>query len=100
MLFCRNSEYYGDESIRAAADADLVHRTSGDAAGFDSPSVPQEELLKQEHPENQYAFPSTSTGYSFENAQQLNGMNASYNYSQTSAQMQNLTPFSSSMVNT
>ncbi|WOG89702.1 hypothetical protein DCAR_0208940 [Daucus carota subsp. sativus] len=96
----RNSEYYGDESIRAAADANLVHRTSGDAAGYDSPSAPQEELLKQEHSEvahgNQYAFPSSSTGYTFESAQQLNGMNASYNYSQTSAQMQNL-PFSSSM---
>ncbi|KAL8113184.1 hypothetical protein AgCh_020481 [Apium graveolens] len=97
----RNSEYYGDEAIRAAADANLVHRTSGDPAGFDSPSAPQENLLKQEHSEvahgNQYAFPSSSTGYTFENAQQLNGMNASYNYSQTSAQMQNITPFSSSM---
>lgn len=98
-FLCRNSEYYGDESIRAATDGNLVHRTSGGDAGFDSQSVPQADVLKQENSEvahtSQYAFPSSSPQYTFENAQQLN---AAFNYSQTSAQMQNLTPFSNSMV--
>ncbi|KAK1368867.1 COPII coat assembly protein like [Heracleum sosnowskyi] len=93
----RNSEYYGDESIRAATDVNLVHRTTGGDAGFDSPSVPQADVLKQENSEvahtSQYAFPSSSPQYTFENAQQLN---AAFNYSQTSAQMQHLTPFSNS----
>ncbi|WOG85027.1 hypothetical protein DCAR_0104213 [Daucus carota subsp. sativus] len=94
----RNSEYYGDESIRTVADGNLVHRTSGGDAGFESQSVPQADVLKQENSEaahtSQYAFPSSSPGYTFENAQQLN---AAFNYSQTSAQMQNLTPFSNSV---
>lgn len=96
----RNSEYYGDESIRTATtDGSLVHRTSGVAGGYDSPSAPQAEVLKQENSEvahgNQYDFASVTPGYPFDNAQQLN---AAFNYSQTSSsQMQNLPPFSSSM---
>lgn len=99
FLLCRNPEYYGDESIRTATDENLVHRTSAGAGSFDSPSASHSEALKQENPEvthgNQYAFPSSSSGFTFESSQQLN---AAFNYSQTSSQMQNLTPFSSAMV--
>ncbi|KAK9267719.1 hypothetical protein L1049_010152 [Liquidambar formosana] len=97
----RNPEYYGDEHLRTASDRNLVHRTSADAGSYDSPSASQPEVLKQETPEvgqgNQYTFPSSSPGYAFENAQQLN---AAFNHSQTGSQMQNLTPFSSVMAYT
>lgn len=98
-MLCRNPEYYGDEAIVTATDGSLVHRSSAGAGSFDSQEASQSEVLKQENPElahgNQYAFPSSSPGYTFENAQQLN---AAFNYSQTSSQMQNLATFSSAMV--
>ncbi|KAJ6377471.1 hypothetical protein OIU76_026443 [Salix suchowensis] len=94
----RNPEYYGDEHLRNAVDESLVHRAGVSAVNYDSSSVPQSETLKEETSEatqgNQYAFPSSTPGYSYENTQQLN---AAFNNPQTSTQMQNIAPFSSVM---
>ncbi|KAF9672568.1 hypothetical protein SADUNF_Sadunf11G0055700 [Salix dunnii] len=97
----RNPEYYGDEHLRNAVDESLVHRAGVSAANYDSSSVPQSETLKEETSEatqgNQYAFPSSTPGFSYENTQQLN---AAFNNPQTSTQMQNIAPFSSVMAYT
>lgn len=94
----RNPEFYGDEHLRATSDANLIHRTGASAGEYDSPSVSQEEALKQETTEadqvNQYSFPSSAPGFTYESSQQLN---APFNHPQTSSQMQNLAPFSSVM---
>ncbi|KDP21205.1 hypothetical protein JCGZ_21676 [Jatropha curcas] len=93
----RNPEYYGDEHLRNTADESLIHRAGVSPGNYESPSVPQPEVLKEESPEaqaNQYTFPSSAPGYTYENSQQLN---AAFNNPQTSSQMQNLTPFSSVM---
>ncbi|KAG5562200.1 hypothetical protein RHGRI_005064 [Rhododendron griersonianum] len=85
----RNPEYYIDDSLRAASDGNLVHRTRATAGRSDSPSSSPPEVLKQENTEapheNQYSFQSSTSSYNFENGQQL------------SSQMQNLAPFSSVM---
>ncbi|KAJ6893798.1 hypothetical protein NC652_027770 [Populus alba x Populus x berolinensis] len=95
----RNPEYYGDEHLRNTVDESLVHRAGISATNYDSSSVPQSETLKEETSEatqgNQYAFPSSTPGYSYENTQQLN---VAFNNPQTSNQMQNIAPFSSVMV--
>ncbi|XP_011045309.1 PREDICTED: uncharacterized protein LOC105140253 isoform X2 [Populus euphratica] len=97
----RNPEYYGDEHLRNAVDESLVHRAGVSATNYDSSSVPQSENLKEETSEatqgNQYAFPSSTPGYSYENTQQLN---VAFNNPQTSTQMQNIAPFSSVMAYT
>lgn len=94
----RNSEYYGDESLRNASDGSLFHRTGVSTGSYDSSSASQAEPLKVESLEvergNQYAFPSSTPGYSFENPQQLN---IGFSESQTSSQMQNLSPFANVM---
>ncbi|KAJ6751689.1 hypothetical protein OIU85_002146 [Salix viminalis] len=93
----RNPEYYGDEHLRNTVDESLVHRVGVSAANYDTPSVPQAETLKETSESsqgNQYAFPSSTPGYSYENTQQLN---AAFNNAQTSNQMQNIAPFSSVM---
>ncbi|KAK3024023.1 hypothetical protein RJ639_044125 [Escallonia herrerae] len=94
----RDVEYYGDDSLRTTSEGNLVHRTVVSAGGYDSPSASQPDVLKLENHEvaheSQYNFPSTAPGYTFENAQQLN---SAFAHSQTSSQMQNLTPFSSVM---
>lgn len=104
VLFCvlcfkRNPEFYGDEHLRATSDANLIHRTGASAGEYDSPSVSQEEALKQETTEadqvNQYSYPSSAPGFTYESSQQLN---APFTHPQTSSQMQNLAPFSSVMV--
>ncbi|XP_021598530.1 uncharacterized protein LOC110604598 isoform X3 [Manihot esculenta] len=96
----RNPEYYGDEHLRNTADENLIHRTGASPVHYDSPSVPQPEVLN-ETPEaaqvNQYAFPSSAPGYTYDNAQQLN---AAFNNPQTSSQIQNVAPFSSVMAYT
>lgn len=96
---CRNPEYYEDESLRTASDGNLVHRTGASAGTYDLPSASKAEELKQENAEvahgNQYSFPLTSPGYTFENVQQLN---SGISHSQMSSQMQNLAPFASVMV--
>ncbi|OAY29101.1 uncharacterized protein LOC110601137 isoform X2 [Manihot esculenta] len=94
----RNSEYYGDEHLRNTADENLMHRAGVNAGNYDSASVPQAEVLKEEPPEaaqvNQYTFPSSATGYNYEDSQQSNAV---FSNPQTSSQMQNFAPFSSVM---
>ncbi|XP_058200666.1 uncharacterized protein LOC131315557 isoform X2 [Rhododendron vialii] len=88
----RNPEYHIDESLRAASDGNLVHRTGATAGRSDSLSSSPPEVLKQENTEapheNQYSFQSSTSSYNFENGQQL------------SSQMRNLAPFSSVMAYT
>ncbi|XP_031284503.1 GBF-interacting protein 1-like [Pistacia vera] len=97
----RTPEYYGDEHLRSTSDANIVHRPNVSAGDYDPPSVSQPEVLKQETPEvaqeNQYSFPSSAPGYTYENAQQLN---TAFPHQQASSQMQNLVPFSSVMAYT
>ncbi|KAM7500633.1 hypothetical protein LguiA_025047 [Lonicera macranthoides] len=94
----RNPEYYEDESLRTASGGNLVHRTVASPGTYDLPSASKAEELKQENAEvahvNQYSFPLTSPGYTFENVQQLN---SGISHSQMSSQMQNLAPFASVM---
>ncbi|KAL2524312.1 Kinase-related protein of unknown function (DUF1296) [Abeliophyllum distichum] len=91
----RNSEYFGDDSLKNASDGNLFHRTGASSGSYDS-SQPEE--LKPVNIEiahgNQYAFPTSNPDYTFDNAQHLN---AAFAQSQTSSQMQNLTPFSNVM---
>ncbi|XP_059669194.1 uncharacterized protein LOC132314326 isoform X2 [Cornus florida] len=97
-LETRNPEYYGDEPLRTVSDGNFVNRTVTSAGSFDSTGASQPEVLKQEDPEvahgDHYTFPSSTSGYSFENAQQLN---TALPHSQSISQMQNLAPFSSVM---
>ena len=96
---CRNPEYYGDEHLAATSDGNLVHRTGADAGTYEHSSNSQLEALKSEPPEtaqeNQYSFHSSSHEFNYENAQQPD---VTFPHSQTSSQMQNLSPFSSVMV--
>ncbi|PON41739.1 GBF-interacting protein [Parasponia andersonii] len=93
----RNTEFYADEHLGTTSDGNLI-RTGASTGEYDSSSVPQAEALKQETSEadqgNQYAFPSSAPGFSYESSQQLN---VAFSHPQTSAQMQNLAPFSSVM---
>ncbi|KAL3520197.1 hypothetical protein ACH5RR_018346 [Cinchona calisaya] len=95
----RNSEYYGDESLRNASDGNLFHRPGASTGSYDSSSASQPEPVKVENLEvergNQYAFPSSTPGYSFENPQQLN---IGFSESQTSTQMQDLSPYANGML--
>lgn len=97
----RNPDYYEDEHLRTTSDGNMAHRTAAIAGSYDSPSASQPEALKQEASEaaqgNQYNFPSSASGYTFETSQQLN---PAFPHSQTSSQMQNLAPFSSVMAYT
>ncbi|KAK6797271.1 hypothetical protein RDI58_004973 [Solanum bulbocastanum] len=95
-LGSRASEYYGDESLRHASESNLYHRTNASSVNYDSPSASQPEPLKSETNEqgNQYSYPSSAAGYTYESAQQLT---AAFSQPQTSSQMQNLTPFSNVM---
>ncbi|XP_020553856.1 GBF-interacting protein 1-like isoform X1 [Sesamum indicum] len=92
----RSSEYYVDDSLRNAPDGGLFHRTGANAGSYDPSSASQPEELKPENAEvahgNQYPFPSSNSGYAFDNGQHLNA-----SFSQTSSQMQNLAPFPNSM---
>lgn len=77
----------------------MFHRNGASGEIYDASSASQpEELLKPESAEvthgNQYAFPSSNPGYTFDDAQHLNAA-----FNQTSSQMQNLAQFSNIMVN-
>ncbi|CAN0853856.1 GBF-interacting protein 1 [Linum grandiflorum] len=93
----RDADYYVDEHLRNAAEDNLVHRTSVNAGNYESPSVPQPQVMKEETEEaaqgNQYAYASTP-GYNYENTQHLD---AAFNSQQQSSQMQNMAAFSSVM---
>ncbi|KAM5587770.1 hypothetical protein ABKV19_006291 [Rosa sericea] len=92
----RNPDYYGDEHLINTSDGSLVHRTGASAGDYDSPSVSQPEVLKQETPEAgqgiQYTFPS-APGFAYDSSQQLN---MAFSHPQSS-QVQNNAPFSSVM---
>ncbi|KAF7803206.1 GBF-interacting protein 1-like isoform X1 [Senna tora] len=100
VMVYRNPDYYGDEHL-TASDGNLVHRTDVGAETYDSPSISQPEVLNPAPSEtaqgNQYSFPSSSQGFTYENTQQLD---TTFSHSQTSSQMQNLAPFSSVMAYT
>ncbi|XP_057415470.1 uncharacterized protein LOC130710283 isoform X2 [Lotus japonicus] len=97
----RNPEYYGDEHLTTTSDRNMAHITNVDAGVYEHPSISQPEGLKPEPPEtsheNQYSFPSSSHEFTYENAQQPD---VTYPHSQTSSQIQNLSPFSSVMAYT
>ncbi|KAL1169646.1 hypothetical protein V6Z11_A05G160700 [Gossypium hirsutum] len=94
----RNPEYYGDEHLRSNAEGNIMIRSTVNTGNYEATEDSQPAVLKQDASEaaqgNQYAFPSSASGYSYENAQQLN---PAFTHPQTSTQMQNLTPFSSVM---
>lgn len=99
LIFCRNHDYYGEEHHTTTSDGNIAHLTGVDASTYEHSSIPQADGLKSEPhetaQENQYSFPSSSHEFTYENAQQPD---ATYPHSQTSAQIQNLSPFSSVMV--
>ncbi|KAK4421106.1 hypothetical protein Salat_2061100 [Sesamum alatum] len=92
----RHSEYYVDDPLKNTPDSSLFHGTGGSAGNYDASSATQPEELKPESAEvaheNQYSFPSSNPGYTFDDAQHLNAA-----FNQTSSQMQNLAPFSNAM---
>ncbi|PPD84081.1 hypothetical protein GOBAR_DD18999 [Gossypium barbadense] len=94
----RNPEYYGDEHLRSNAEGNIMIRSTVNTGNYEATEDSQPAVLKQDASEaaqgNQYAFPSSASGYSYENSQQLN---PAFTHPQTSTQMQNLTPFSSVM---
>ncbi|XP_020216055.1 uncharacterized protein LOC109799820 isoform X2 [Cajanus cajan] len=96
----RNPDYYGDEHLTTTSDGNLAHITGVDAGTYEHSSISQSEALKSEPPEtaqeNQYSFPSSSHEFTYENAQP----DVAYPHSQTSSQIQNLSPFSSVMAYT
>lgn len=96
---CRNPDYYGDEHLTTTSDGNLAHIAGVDAGTYEHSSISQSEALKSEPTEtaqeNQYSFPSSSHEFTYENVQQPD---ATYPHSQTSSQIQNLSPFSSVMV--
>ncbi|KAK4271795.1 hypothetical protein QN277_020434 [Acacia crassicarpa] len=97
----RNSDFYGDEHLTTTSDGNLVHRTGVGAETYESPSISQPEVLHsapaETAPGNQYSFPQSSQGFTYENTQQPD---VTFPHSQTSSQMQNLAPFSSVMAYT
>ena len=96
---CRNPEYYGDEHLRNNTEEYIINRSNVSTGNYEATEDSRPEVLKQDASEaaqgSQYTFPSSSSGYSYENSQQLN---PAFTHPQTSSQMQNLTPFSSVMV--
>ncbi|KAK4361290.1 hypothetical protein RND71_020242 [Anisodus tanguticus] len=94
-LGSRASEYYADESLRHASESNLYHRNAS-SGNYDLPSASQPEPLKAEINEhgNQYSYPSSAAGYTYESAQQ---MTAAFSQQQTSSHMQNLSAFSNVM---
>ncbi|KAH1250900.1 GBF-interacting protein 1 [Glycine max] len=97
VLRHQNPDYYGDEHLTTTSDGNVAHITGVDAGTYEHSSISQSEALKSEPPEtaqeNQYSFPS-SHEFTYENAQQPD---VTYPHSQTSSQIQNLSPFSSVM---
>ena len=95
----RNPEYYGDEHLRSNTEGNIMNRSNVSTGNYEAPEDSRPEVLKQDASEaaqgSQYSFPSSASGYSYENSQQLD---PAFTHMQTSSQMQNLTPFSSVMV--
>ncbi|TKY60111.1 serine-rich protein [Spatholobus suberectus] len=97
----RNPDYYGNEHLTTTSDGNLAHITGVDAGTYEHSSISQSEALQSDPPEtaqeNQYSFPPSSHEFTYENAQQPD---VTYPHSQTSSQIQNLSPFSSVMAYT
>ncbi|WVZ22923.1 hypothetical protein V8G54_001467 [Vigna mungo] len=87
--------------LTSTPDGNLAHLSGVDAGTFEHSSISQSEALKSEPPEiaqeNQYSFPSSQHEFAYENAQQPD---VTFPHSQTSSQIQNLSPFSSVMAYT
>ncbi|XP_073297399.1 uncharacterized protein [Primulina huaijiensis] len=94
----RNTVYFVDDSIRNTSDGNLFHTPGVSSGSYDASSASQPEDLKPEHAEvadgNQYLFQAPNPDYTYNEVQQLN---AAFSQSQTSSQMQTLTPFSNVM---
>ncbi|KAK7246089.1 hypothetical protein RIF29_40948 [Crotalaria pallida] len=94
----RNADYYEDEHLTTTSDGNLAHRTGVSAGTYEHSSISEQEALKSEPPEtaqdNQYSFPSSSHGFTYESAHQPE---VTYPHSQSSSQIQNLSPFSGVM---
>ena len=99
-LFCRNTEFYGDERLGSTVNGSMGHAPA--AGSYDDSLESRREVLKQENPEtvqeNQYTFAQSETEYAKQQQQQQ--LNTAYDASQTNAQnqMQNLASLSNVMV--
>ncbi|XP_022723967.1 uncharacterized protein LOC111280770 isoform X3 [Durio zibethinus] len=94
----RNPEYYGDEHLRSNTEENVMNGSNVSTGNYEASEDSRSEVLKQDASEaaqgSQYTFPSSVSGYSYENSQQFD---PAFTHTQTSSQMQNLTPFSSVM---
>ncbi|KAE8671815.1 kinase-related family protein [Hibiscus syriacus] len=94
----RDTEYYGDDHLRSNSEGNIINRSNTSTGNYEVPEDSRPEILKQDASEaaqgSQYAFPPSAPGYNYENPEQLN---PAFTHMQTSAQMQNLNPFSSVM---
>ncbi|XVE88324.1 hypothetical protein DITRI_Ditri19aG0060700 [Diplodiscus trichospermus] len=94
----RNPECYGDEHVISNTEGNIMNRSNVSTGNYEAPEDSRPEVLKQDAsdaaPGSQYTFPSSASGYNYENSQPLD---PAFTHTQTSSQMQNLTPFSSVM---
>ncbi|KAE8720031.1 hypothetical protein F3Y22_tig00109923pilonHSYRG00141 [Hibiscus syriacus] len=93
----RDPEYYGDEQLRST-QREINNRSNISTGNYEVSEDSRPEVLNQDASEtaqgSQYAFLPSAPGYNYENPEQLN---PAFTHMQTSAQMQNLNPFSSVM---
>ncbi|GMI93530.1 hypothetical protein like AT1G29370 [Hibiscus trionum] len=94
----RDPEYYGDEHLRSNSEGNILNRSNLNAGNYEVPEDSRQEVPKQDASEaaqgSQYTFPPSVPGYNYENPEQLN---PAFTHMQSSAQMQDLNPFSSVM---
>ncbi|XP_010538221.1 PREDICTED: uncharacterized protein LOC104812645 isoform X2 [Tarenaya hassleriana] len=91
----RNTEFYGDEHLASANNGNIVHVSNPSTEDYDT-SDSQREISRQENPETaQYTFAQSEPGYAYENVKQQT--NTTFDESQTSTQMPNLTSLSNVM---
>ncbi|KAK8608101.1 hypothetical protein V6N13_023535 [Hibiscus sabdariffa] len=94
----RDPEYYGDEHLKSNSEGNIINRSNVSTGNYELPEDSRPEVLKQGASEaaqgSQYTFPPSAPGYNYENPEQSN---PAFTHMQTSAQIQNLNPFSSVM---
>ncbi|KAK8608102.1 hypothetical protein V6N13_023536 [Hibiscus sabdariffa] len=94
----KDPEYYGDEHLRSNSEGNIINRSNVSTGNYELPEESRPEVLKQDASEtaqgSQYTFPPSAAGYNYENPEQLN---PAFTHMQTSAQIQDLNPFSSVM---
>ncbi|KAE8700569.1 hypothetical protein F3Y22_tig00110556pilonHSYRG00322 [Hibiscus syriacus] len=94
----RNPVYYGDEQIASNTDGNIMIRSNVSTGNYEANEDSEPAVLKQDASEaaqgSQYTFPSSASGYNYENSFQLNH---AFTHPETNTQIQNLTPFSSVM---